>query len=142
MTQEIIVPKYKWRNFWNRAEQFNRSMRNAYENGDYDSCVTNAVHCSISSIYSLGVLKVGRKYPSEDCSNSTSMGIYFAVCLLDEVKTKDNEEKSRVRSKLKELLEMREKAEYECEKNTSKVDAKKAMDLCTRIFEFVKKELS
>ncbi len=128
MSQFKIVPKEKWNVFWHRAAGFHKAMQ---KEESPDVVVSNAVHCAISAIDALSVLKNGKKSSGEH---------YNALFIIKEIKTSDDAERSRIISRLQELIPLKSKGEYD-DTNPSKKDAEKAVGLSRDIFNFVEKEL-
>jgi len=133
MTRTKEVSRDRYKVFIERAGQFYESMLHSFSNGDYDACVSSAVHCGISASDALAVLKLGRK--------SAAQNHFEAVLLLKEAKVSEEAEKSRMCDKLQELLKLKMLAEYE-DRSLSKAEAEKAKALCEKVFAFVKKEIS
>jgi hypothetical protein len=128
MSQFKIVPKEKWSVFWHRAAGFHKAMQ---KEESTDVVVSNAVHCAISAIDALSVLKNGKKSSGEH---------HNALFIIKEIRTSDDAERSRIISKLQNLIPLKSKGEYE-DINPSSKDAEKAVDLSRDIFNFVEKEL-
>jgi HEPN domain-containing protein len=123
-----IVSKEKWIAYWIRAAGFHKAMQ---KEESTDVAVSNAVHCAISAIDALSILKNGKKSSGEH---------YNSLSLIKEIRTSDDAERSRIISKLQELIPLKNKGEYG-DTNPSKKDAEKALDLSRDIFNFVEKEL-
>ncbi len=132
MTRTRIVSRERYKVFMSRAEQFREAMNFSMSNGDFDACVSNAVHCGISASDALTVLKLGKK--------SAAQNHIEAVILLKEVQTSDDSEKAKVCDRLQELINLKTPAEYD-DRAMSKSEAEKAQRLCNKVFDFVKKEM-
>jgi len=132
MTRTKNVARDRYTVFWNRAMQYDESLKGAFENGAYDAAVSHAVHCAISAIDAVSVLRIGKRSSAQ---NHNEIAI-----LLKETKTHDESEKGKIIESLSRLIEMKAIAEYE-DKPMSKSDAEKAMNQCRKVFAFAEEEI-
>lgn len=132
MTRVKFVSREKYIIFLKRAEQYRNAMKTSYEHGDYDATVGSAVHCTISVIDAISVLVLGKKSSAQNHNE--------IVILLNEIKTTDESEKSRVRGFVVQIISMKTLAEYE-DNNMSKANAEKTMHLCEKVYVFIDGEI-
>jgi len=126
------VPKERFKIFKDKAGEFYTSMEDAFDRGNYDACVSNAVHCAICIVDALTVSRLGKK--------SSAQNHIEAALLLKETKTSDENEKARMLPRLHALLELKTLAEYE-DRTMSKSEAEKAIGHCNKVYAFIKREL-
>jgi HEPN domain-containing protein len=132
MTRTKSVSREKYEVFWKRARQYQDSMEDSFSRGAYDACVSHAVHCAISSIDAITVLRIGKKSSAQNHNE--------IVMLLKDTRTHDESEKGKIIDSIFRLIEMKTLAEYE-DKSMSKGDAEKAVDFCKKVFNFGKDEI-
>lgn len=125
MTRTKITSREKYSVFEDRALQYYDSMHEAFENGRYEVCASNAVHCTICVVDAMCVLKLGKR--------SAGQNHVEVISLLKEVNLSDEQEKTRICNCLYELLQLKTPVEYG-DKKTSKAVAEKAMHLCKKIY--------
>ena len=129
MDQFRIIPKEKWPVFWVRAKEFHKAMQMSEDSPN--ATISAAVHCTISAIDALSVFKNGKRSSGEH---------YNSALALAEIRTSDDNERSRILNKVRMLMPLKNKGEYE-DTNPSLNDARKAGQLTRDIFKFIENEL-
>ena len=132
MTREKFVPRTFYSNYVKKAAEFYDSMEYSFSKGNWDACVSSAVHTAISIIDAIAVQQLGRKSSSQN-----HMEAYF---LLIDVKTSDENRKSNLKQDFSDLLGLKTPSEYE-EKLLSKADAERAVNKCKKIYSFILEEI-
>jgi len=130
-TRNVSRERYTY--FWDKAVEYYVTMKDAYEKGNYNAGVSNAVHCAICSVDSFTVYRLGKKSSGQ---NHTE-----AVLLLKDARSSDESEKSRVCDKVLQIIDMKTPAEYE-DRKMSKAECEKAMNLCEKIHSFIRGEIN
>ncbi len=134
MAKEVrarAVSRELHKNYLRKAEEFYRSMEQAYSAGDWNACVVNAIHCAISSADAMTVFYLGYRHAGEKHLD--------VLQLLQEIDIDSKEIQSKNRQ-LSSLLSIKNRAEYE-ERLLSKSDAENALKACKRFHEWVKDKL-
>lgn len=129
MAREIrtrAVNRELHKNYLRKAEEFYRSMEQAYSAGDWNACVVNAIHCAISSADAMTVFYLGFRHAGEKHQD--------VLQLLEEIDLMEIQSKNR---QLSSLLFIKNRAEYE-ERLSSRSDAENAMKACGRFHQWVK----
>ena len=77
----MIISTDRWKGkgvYLIRAEQYSRSMANAFEKKDWDSCVGNAIHCAISAQDAFCIHIKAQRYKGTDHREAAEffMGIF------------------------------------------------------------------
>jgi len=67
------VGKLSSKNYLQRAEECKTSMNNAFEIGNWNSCVINAIHCAIAAADALCIFKLGLRNASENHFDSVNL---------------------------------------------------------------------
>ena len=122
------VDKFRVKDYLTRAEESLASMKNAYENGRWSSCVINAIQCGISSADALCIFKKGLRNASEQ--HAETIHLFSSIDSNDEgIKKGANH--------LSFLISMKSDAQYGERLSTQK-DAEQAMKHAERLLELVK----
>ena len=132
MTRMKSVSRDRFAVFWRRSGQYRDSMRGSFSKGAYDACVSHAVHCAISAMDAVTVLRIGKKSSAQNHNE--------IVLLLKDTKSLNESEKGKIIDSILRLIDMKTLAEYE-DKAMSKADAEKAVNHCTKVFDFAKTEI-
>jgi HEPN domain-containing protein len=135
MAKEIrtrAVSRKLYKNYLRKAEEFYRSMEQAYHTNDWDACVVNAIHCAISSADAITVFYLGFRHAGEKHQD--------VLQLLQEIDFDSKEIQSKNRQ-LSSLLSIKNRAEYE-ERLIGRSDAEDALKAAKRFHEWVKDKLS
>lgn len=125
------VDRFRAKDYLKRAEECKNSMNRAFESGDWNACVINAVHCAISSADAFCIFKKGVRNASE--SHRDSIALFLGI-------EPNSEEMKRNSNHLSRLLDIKTDAEYG-EHLSTKNDAELSKKHAERIFEFVKSKL-
>lgn len=114
-----------------KAGEFFTSMKTAKENGDWDACGLNGIHCAISASDALLVNKAGIRSRGESHTDVVSL-------LEEKIKTPELKEQTR---RLVHILNKKNLVEYEDRQFTaSEADAlEKDVE---RYFSWVKKQIA
>lgn len=115
-------------NYLQRAEECIGSMTYAFQTGNWNSCLINAVHAAISSADAVCVWKLGMRSASDNHAD--------AGRLLVQIDPANEEVKNAVKH-LSYLLGLKTGAEYG-EKLFSKKEAEEAVKHAERIFSYAK----
>jgi HEPN domain-containing protein len=134
MAKEIrtrAVSRELYKNYFKKAEEFYRSMEQAYDAGNWNACVVNAIHCAISSADAMTVFYLGFRHASERHQDVLQLlqGIDFDP---KEIQSKNRQ--------LTSLLSIKNRAEYE-ERLMGKSDAENASKAAKRFHKWVKDKL-
>ncbi len=114
-----------------KAKECENSMERAFEAGEWNACVINAVHAAISSADALCIAKLGIRNAGERHED--------AVVLFLRINPESPEIKNSVRH-LSELLSIKTDAEYG-ERLFQQKDAEMAKKHAERLFLFVKERI-
>lgn len=126
------VDRFRAKDYLKRAEECKNAMDRAFESGDWNACVINAVHCAISSADALCIFKKGLRNAGE--SHRDSIALFLNIDpASDEIKRNVNH--------LSRLLDIKTDAEYG-EKLSSQNDAEQAKKHAERLFESVKARIN
>ncbi|MBI4895637.1 MAG: HEPN domain-containing protein [Candidatus Aenigmarchaeota archaeon] len=125
------VERFKAKDYLKRAEELKNSLIKAFESGDWNSSVINAVHCAISSADAFCIFKKGIRNASEN--HQDSIVLFLSI-------DPNNEEIKKNANHLSRLLSIKTDVEYG-EKLASEKDAESAKKHAERLFEFVKSKL-
>ena len=134
MAKEVrtrAVSRELYKNYLRKAEEFYRSMEQAYHASDWNACVANAIHCAISSADAMTVFYLGFRHAGEKHQD--------VLQLLQEIDFDLKEIQSKNRQ-LSSLLSIKNRAEYE-ERLMGKSDAGNALKAAKRFHEWVKDKL-
>lgn len=114
-----------------RAAQYERSMNRAFENGDWDSCVGDAIHCAISAQDAFCINKKGQRYKGTDHREAAEFfkGIF------------QTEEHKKAYQRLFDLIQTKTDAEYG-DRNLTEKEAKQAKLNAERFLAYVKASLA
>jgi HEPN domain-containing protein len=124
------MDKGKFRNYLKKAQEYNDSMRASYDNGAWNSCVGNAVHCVISAIDALTVFYLGLRSAGEKHTDVTQ--------LLTRLPFPEDEIDKKT-TQISMLLSIKYVAEYD-DRLMNETDAQRAVTSCDRIFAWVKEK--
>lgn len=116
------VNKGRYRNFVRKSDEFHRSAEDAFQRGDWDAAVANAIHAGISMADALTVSYLSQRSASQDHAS--------VVDLLSSIGM-ERQELDRNRKHISALLEVKNVAEYE-ERLLNESDAKTALEHCRR----------
>lgn len=125
------VERFHAKDYLKRADECRNAMNRAFESGDWNACVINAIHCAISAADALCISKKGIRSASERHQDAI-----FLFLSIDQ----DSEEIKKNANHLSSLLSIKTDAEYG-ERPLSRNDAEQAKKHAERIFEFVKAKL-
>ncbi len=125
------VDKKKYKNYLQKADELYSAMENSYDQGNWNACVVNAIHCAINSVDAITVFYLGIRHSGERHTD--------AVQLLKEVKLDQNEVNSKGQQ-LSSLLNIKSAAEYTDQLMNQK-DAENAKKACDRIYSWAKEKL-
>lgn len=125
------VDRFRAKDYLKRAEECKNSMNKAFESGDWNACVINAVHCGISSADAFCIFKKGVRNAGD--SHRDSIALFMGI-------EPNSEEIKRNSVHLSRLLDIKTDAEYG-EHLSTKSDAELSKKHAERIFEFVKSRL-
>jgi hypothetical protein len=126
------VNKDFYRNYLKKAGEFYRSMEQAYQIEDWNSCIVNAIHCAISSADAMTVFYLGFRHAGEKHHD--------VLLLLQEIGIDPKEIQSKNRQ-LSSLLSIKNRAEYE-ERLASRSDAFNAMKATKRYHDWIRNKLA
>ncbi|MCK5333121.1 MAG: HEPN domain-containing protein [Candidatus Aenigmarchaeota archaeon] len=114
-----------------KAEECKNSMKRAFEAGEWNACVINAIHSAISSADALCVAKLGMRNAGERHTD--------ALILFSRIE-QGNEEFKKSAKHLSELLRIKTDAEYG-ERLFYEKDAGMAVKHAERFLSFVKEKI-
>ena len=126
------VDRYRYRDYLKRAQECANAMDRAYETGEWNACVINAVHCGVSAADALCVATKGVHHAGERHGD--------AISLLISIDPKDDEIKN-ISNRLSRLLGVKTGAEYG-EKLMGAKDAEDAKRDAEKISDLVKGKLA
>ena len=132
MTKIKDVRRQFYSNYVKKAEEFYDTMETAFQKQHWDACVSSAVHTVISILDAIAVQQLGKR--------SSSQNHLQAVLLLNDIKTHDENRKSNLKNGVMELINLKTPSEYG-EKLMSRAEAKKAMDICEKVYTFIVGEI-
>ncbi|MEW6723020.1 MAG: HEPN domain-containing protein [Candidatus Micrarchaeota archaeon] len=125
------VDRFRAKDFMKRAEELKNSMERAYETGEWNSCVINAIHCAISAADALCVFKKGMRSAGD--SHTDAVAFFLSIDPADaQIKN--------AAQHLYSLISIKTAAEYG-DRLLSRNDSDSAMKHATRLFDFVKSKL-
>lgn len=122
------VDRHKYADYLKRAEELLNAMNRAYESGEWNACVINAVQSAIASADALCIFKKGVRHAGERHEE--------ALMLFSETEPDDLQVKSNAKH-LAALLSIKTDAEYG-ERLMNRRDAEQAKLDAGRLFSFVK----
>ena len=125
------VDRFRAKDYLKRAEECKNSMNRAFESGEWNACIINAIHCAISSADAFCILRKGVRNAGE--SHRDSIALFLSI-------EPDSEEIKRNANHLSRLLDIKTDAEYG-EHLSVKNDAEMARKHADRLFEFVRSRL-
>lgn len=126
-----LVERSKAKDYIKRAEECKNSMLRAFENGEWNSCVINAIHCAISSADALCIAKMGLRNASE--RHEDAVVLFLRI-------DPNNEEIKKNANHLSNLLKIKTDAEYG-EKLFYRKDAEEMIKHAERLLNFVKNKI-
>lgn len=126
------VDRFKAKSYLKKAEECRDSMQKAFESGNWNSCVINAIHCAISSADALCIAKMGLRNASE--RHEDSIVLFLRI-------DPNSEEIKRNADHLGNLLKIKTDAEYG-ERLFYNKDAEVAIKHAERLFNFVKVKIA
>jgi hypothetical protein len=106
-------------------------MEHSYQNGEWNACVINAIHCAISAADALCIYKKGLRNAGD--SHNDSVGFFLSI------DPNDSEIKTGAQH-LSSLISIKTAAEYG-DRLLSKTDADLAKKHALRLFDLVKSKL-
>ena len=126
----MIISTDKWKGkgvYLIRAEQYSRSMANAFEKKDWDSCVGNAIHCAISAQDAFCIHIKAQRYKGTDHREAAEffMGIF------------QTEEHKKAAQRLFDLIQIKTDAEYG-DKSFNEKEASQAKINAERFLAYIK----
>jgi len=124
-----IVHKEFYKNYLKKAEEFLESCNKAFNNGSWNSCVINAIHCGISASDALTVFYLGLRHSGEKHEDVADL---LKKTNLKDIKIKINQ--------LISLLSLKNKTEYG-EVLMDKHNAENAKKHAERFLSYVKSAL-
>ncbi len=125
------VDRFRAKDYLKRSEECKNSADKAFESGEWNACVINAVHCAISSADAFCIFKKGVRNASE--SHRDSIALFLSI-------ESSSEEIKRNANHLSRLLDIKTDAEYG-EHLSTKENAELARKHAYRFFEFVRSKL-
>ncbi len=126
------VERFRAKDYLKRADECRNAMDRAFENGEWNACVINAIHCAISAADALCIFKKGLRNASE--RHQDAVALFLGI-------DPNSEEIRRNMNHLSRLLDIKTNAEYG-EKLSSQNDATNAKKHAERILGFVKSRIS
>ena len=126
------VERFKATSSLKKAEECKNSMLRAFEVGDWNSSLINAIHCAISSADALCVNKLGLRNASE--RHEEAIVLFLRI-------DPNSEEIKKNANHLSGLLKIKTDAEYG-ERLFSEKHAEEAIKHAERLFNFVKKRIT
>jgi len=124
----ISVDKWKARGVYLiRAEQYARSMNSAFEKGDWDACVGNAIHSTISAQDAFCIHIKSQRYKGTDHREAAEF--FRSIFQTDEHK--------KAAQRLFDLIQIKTDAEYG-DKNFNEKEAGQAKLNAERFLAYVK----
>lgn len=125
------VDKHKYKNYLDKAEQYETAMDALFEQSKFDACMGNAIHCAISAADALCVFKKGLRHAGERHEDAISLFLSIDT----------NDKNLRLQgNRLSRLLNIKTSVEYG-ERLFSRKDANSATKSTKRFFEFVKQRI-
>ena len=125
------VDRHRFKNYLKKADEHHKAMNTCYENGLWNACVVNAIHCAISSTDALTVFYLGFRHAGEK---------HHDVLQLLQRSDIDKKELRSKSQQLTSLLSIKNAAEYE-ERLMDGQDAGNARKACDRYYSWVKGKL-
>ncbi|MBI2971795.1 MAG: HEPN domain-containing protein [Candidatus Aenigmarchaeota archaeon] len=121
------VDRFRSKDYLKRAEECKSAMNRAFEAGDWNACVINAVHCAISSADAFCIFKKGLRNAGD--SHRDSIALFLSI-------DPNTEELKKTVTHLSRLLDIKTDAEYG-ERLASSENAEQAKKHAERLFDFV-----
>ena len=125
------VDRQMFKNYLKKADEHHKAMNRCYENGLWNACVVNAIHCAISSTDVLTVFYLGFRHAGDR---------HHDVLQLLQKLDIDKKELRSKSQQLSSLLSIKNAAEYE-ERLMDDKDAENARKACDRLYSWVKEKL-
>ena len=125
------VDRQMFKNYLKKADEHYKAMDISYENGLWNACVVNAIHCAISSTDALTVFYLGFRHAGDR---------HHDVLQLLQKLDIDKKELRSKSQQLSSLLSIKNAAEYE-ERLMDDKDAENARKACDRLYSWVKEKL-
>ena len=125
------VDRRKFKNYLKKADEHHMAMEASYEQGLWNACVVNAIHCAISSTDALTVFYLGFRHAGDR---------HHDVLQLLRKLDIDKKELRSKSQQLSALLSIKNAAEYE-ERLMDDKDAENARKASDRLFSWVKEKL-
>jgi len=125
------VDKFLYRNYVQKAVECQQAMKDAYDKGNWNAAVVNAIHSIISSADALTVFFKGVRHAGEKHED--------VITLLQTIGLDQGALKAKTRQ-LSRLLSIKNAAEYE-ERLMSKSDATSAIKDAERFLQWTKEML-
>lgn len=126
------VERFRAKDYLKRADECGNAMDRAFENGEWNACVINAIHCAISAADAFCIFKKGLRNASE--RHQDAIALFLGI-------DPGSEEIKRNMNHLSRLLDIKTNAEYG-EKLSSQNDAVNAKKHAERFLGFVKGKIS
>ncbi len=126
------VERFRAKDYLKRAEECQNAMNRAFENGEWNACVINAIHCAISAADAFCIFKKGLRNAGE--RHQDALALFLSI-------DPTSEEIKRNMNHLSRLLDIKTDAEYG-ERLSKQSDAENAKKHSERFFNFVKGKIS
>ncbi len=124
-----VVEKSKYKNYLKKAVENLEVANDALNKSKYNAAVSNAIHCAINAIDSLGVYYIGKRH---DGKHEDAIGI------IKEALTE--EEYAQISKQYSTLMELKNEAEYQPDLMEEE-EAEDAVKRASRILSKVREKL-
>ena len=129
MTTYRGVQPHEHKGFFNKAQNGLKMARMAYENGVYDTAVSNCVHSAINAIDAATALRIGKRSAGHHAESVDLIGYVFA-----------GSDRADLERQYRHLLGMKKPAEYTSTMMTAR-QAADALKCAERILAKVRAEI-
>ena len=125
------VDRFRAKDYLKKAEECKNTAAKAFDAGDYNACVINAIHCSVSAADALCIFKKGLRNASEN--HNDSIALFMSI-------DPNSDDIKRCVKHLSSLLSIKTDAEYG-ERLAGSNEAEQAKKHAERLFDFAKSRL-